>query len=105
MRSKTTARKRNSKKRSSRKLSVRKRSKKRGGMRYEDADIAHERELTKLRKDILDTKAVIAKFEREMAKNPDDSLLAAQMELLQNRLNQLERDYNDKNSQTIQGWI
>ena len=71
----------------------------------EEAGIAHKRDLTRLEKDIKDTKYVIAKFEREMASKPNDDILRAQMDLLRDRLNKLERDYDDKSSWAIQGWV
>ena len=72
---------------------------------YEEAKVAHERVLRDLRGKIQNMQVAIAKFQREMAKNPNDSILQAQMELLQDSLNRLERDYDDKSSQAIQGWV
>lgn len=109
MRSRRTVRKRQrtrGRKKSNRRLAVARISKKRGGMpSLEEAGIAHKRDLTRLEKDIKDTKYVIAKFEREMASKPNDDILRAQMDLLRDRLNKLEIDYDDKSSWAIQGWV
>ena len=51
-----------------------------------EAQIEYERDMTKLMKDIQDTKFVIAKFQREMSMKPNDDVLRAQTELLQDRL-------------------
>ena len=88
---------------SKRRSTVKRRPKKRGGMpTYEEAYIAHERVLKNLTKDIKDTQMAVAKFQRKINENPEDSLLRAQMELLQDRLERLMRDYDDKSSYAIQ---
>ena len=103
MRSRRTVRKRTrGRKNSNRRFTVRKRG---GMLSLEEVGIAHKRDLTRLEKDIKDTKYVIAKFEREMASKPNDDILRAQMDLLRDRLNKLERDYDDKSSWAIQGWV